>query len=69
MTDEIKDGPYEEYYENGQLYGRGTTKDGVPDGLYESYYEDGQLELKGTFKDGEPCGEWFEGRTVTYDPC
>ena len=52
MTDEIKDGPVERYYENGQLMGRGTYKDGKPDGPSETYHENGQLEERGTIKDG-----------------
>ena len=63
------DGPFESYHENGQLRRRGTYKDGVEDGPVEEYYDNGQLYEKGAYKDGEPCGEWFEGRTVTYGPC
>ena len=63
------DGPFESYHENGQLRRRGTYKDGVEDGPVEEYYDNGQLYEKGSYKDGEPCGEWFEGRTVTHDPC
>ena len=63
------DGPFESYHENGQLRRRGTYKDGVEDGPVEEYYDNGQLYEKGSYKDGEPCSEWFEGRTVTYDPC
>ena len=63
------DGPFESYHENGQLRRRGTYKGGVEDGPVEEYYDNGQLYEKGSYKDGEPCGEWFEGRTVTHDPC
>ena len=63
------DGPFESYHENGQLRRRGIYKDGVEDGPVEEYYDNGQLYENGAYKDGEPCGEWFEGRTVTYDPC
>ena len=63
------DGPFESYHENGQLRRRGTYKDGVEDGPVEEYYDNGQFYEKGSYKDGEPCGEWFEGETVTYDPC
>ena len=64
------DGPYEWYYEDGQLRSRGTYKDGVEEGPFESYHKDGQLRSRGTYKDNEKCGEWIEdGETVTYDPC
>ena len=70
MTDEIRDGPYETYWDNGRLREKGTWKDGEPDGPYEEYHENGQLESKGTIKDGGWCGEWFlEGQTVIYPPC
>ena len=48
---------------------KGTYKDGVEDGPVEEYYDSGQLYEKGAYKSGGKCGEWFEGRTVTYDPC
>jgi len=37
MTDEIKDGLYEKYYDNGQLKFKGTMKDGKLNGPYETY--------------------------------
>ena len=70
MTGEIKDGPFERYHENGQLWWKGTYKDGVEEGQTETYNENGQLKSKGAMKDDEKCGEWIEdGETVTYDPC
>ena len=63
------DGPFESYHDNGQLRRRGTYKDGVEDGPVEEYYDNGQLYEKGIYRDGEKCGEWFEGRAVTYNPC
>ena len=64
------DGPFETYYDNGQLRVKGTMKDGEWDGPTERYHENGQLREKGTLKDNEKCGEWLEqGETVTYDPC
>ena len=63
------DGPFESYHDNGQLRRKGTYKDGVEDGPVEEYYDSGQLYEKGAYNDGGKCGEWFEGRTVTYDPC
>ena len=64
------DGPYETYHDNGQLWLRGTWKDGMWDGPIELYHENGEVRDKGTYKDDEKCGEWLEeGETVTYDPC
>ena len=64
------DGPYETYYENGQLQAKSSYSNGVLDGPQESYYENGELRVKGHYDMGEKCGEWIEdGKTVTYDPC
>ena len=52
------DGPYEDYYENGQLKEKGNLKDGKENGLWEFFYENGQLERRGNNKDGEMDGLW-----------
>jgi len=65
-----RDGPSEDYYENGQLRWKRTYVAGELGGLFEFYDEDGQLGFSGIYNVGEPCGEWIEdGETVTYDPC
>ena len=46
------DGPYETFYENGQLEVRGNYKDGIEHGFQELFYKNGQLHLKGTWKNG-----------------
>ena len=48
------------YYDNGQLRGKGSFKDGELNGPYESYYENGQLMWKRNFKDGKLDGLWEE---------
>ena len=53
------DGPYESYYENGQLQVKGTYKDGELDGLVETYHENGQLSERGTYPDG-PFEMYYE---------
>ena len=58
MSEEIKNGTYEEYYDNGQLLAKCTYKDGVEDGPYEEYYENGQLWEKCTYKDGKLDGPY-----------
>ena len=64
------DGPYENYYDNGQLQSKGTYVSGNRDGPYERFYESGQLRAKGTMNMGGRCGEWIDdGATVTYPPC
>ena len=54
------DGPYESYYENGQLQEKGTFSNGEPDGPWESYYENGQLHKKGSYSNGEQVGPYEE---------
>ncbi len=76
------EGPFETFYDNGQLYRKGGFKIWTQaeleeqrprtrlDGPYESYFEDGRLWTKGIFEDGVECGEWFEdGENLTYPPC
>ena len=46
------DGPFETYYEGGQLVVRGTYKDGEIDGPLEIYLDNGQLWEKTTYKGG-----------------
>ena len=53
------DGPFEEYYENGQLWVKGTLAAGELDGPFERYGSYGQLMRKGTYNMGEMCGEWI----------
>ena len=56
------DGPYETFYENGQLQVRTNFIDGERDGLWEIFYENGQLVKRGNLKDGKQDGlqEYFD---------
>ena len=61
------DGPWVSYWENGQLWDKGTFMDGEREGPWVSYRENGQLSSKGTYKDGKKEGPWvryFEDGTV-----
>ena len=51
------DGPWEYYYEDGQLASKENYKNGKMDGLREYYYEDGQLKAKANYKDGKLINE------------
>jgi len=53
MDNEVQDGPYERFHDNGQLEQKASFKDGVLNGPYEIYNKNGQLEEKGSYKDGE----------------
>ena len=56
MSEKIKDGPFKEYHENGQLRLEGTYNNGKKDGLWKWYYLNGKLEGEGTYKDGQHHG-------------
>ena len=43
LKDGERDGLYEEYYDNGQLFQKGTYKDGESDGPFESYNNNGNI--------------------------
>lgn len=42
-----KHGPWEQYYENGQLHFRGFYMNGIFHNFFECYTQDGNLHLKG----------------------
>ena len=52
MNEKITDGPYEEYWENGQLFLKSTFKNGKLDGPFEKYDENGIVIQVGTYKNG-----------------
>ena len=46
-----EEGPWVQYYDNGQLYWKGEYKNGKKEGPWESYNDDGQSdEFTGTYK-------------------
>lgn len=49
-------GPYESYYENGQLAVQTNYKKNKLDGSYKSYYENGQLMYEVEYKNGKSIG-------------
>ena len=48
-SDKIEDGPFETYWENGQIFEKGTIKNGILDGPYVMYYENGQLYQEASY--------------------
>ena len=62
--DFIRDGEYQEWYENGKMKELGNYKSGKQDGLWKSWYKNGKLQEMGTYKDGykdgEKVGVWKE---------
>lgn len=55
----IKDGPWKEYYENGQLRSQGTWDKGKQVGAWKYFYDDGKTEQEGKYnKQGKLDGTW-----------
>ena len=51
-------GPFEAFYENGQVNERGVYQHGKRDGVWEWYYENGQLEKRGSLDREKEEGPW-----------
>ena len=51
-VDGVKNGFYNEYYDNGQLRKKYFNKNGSISGEYIEYFEDGKLRLEEFYKDG-----------------
>ena len=54
------DGPFEFYFEDGQLKEKGTFKNGKKDGLGVSWYLNGQKDKEINYKDDKVDGLWVE---------
>jgi antitoxin component YwqK of YwqJK toxin-antitoxin module len=48
------------YYDNGNLWYKGTYVDGKPHGYWEGYYDNGNLCYKGNHVAGNRHGYWEE---------
>ena len=59
LKDGKRDGPWVSYYDNGQVWRKGTFKNGKRDGPWIDYHDNGQLWSKGTYKVGKEDGPWF----------
>ncbi|MEI7594899.1 MAG: tetratricopeptide repeat protein, partial [Bacteroidota bacterium] len=49
----VREGAYEEYYSNGQVYFKGTNKKGNLDGAGKTYYSSGELKSEVSYLEGE----------------
>ena len=56
VSTDSPDGPFQKYYENGQLKMEGTYKDGHKEGEFKTYFEDGKLHQEENYKDGRMDG-------------
>jgi antitoxin component YwqK of YwqJK toxin-antitoxin module len=53
-----KEGSWEYYFENGQLWKKGDYKNGKKEGLWVRHLSNGQLISKGTYKNDREDGDW-----------
>jgi antitoxin component YwqK of YwqJK toxin-antitoxin module/GH24 family phage-related lysozyme (muramidase) len=53
-----KTGIWGEYYDNDQLWSKGSYKDDKEEGIWEYYYSNGLLRSKGLYKNGKQDGIW-----------
>jgi antitoxin component YwqK of YwqJK toxin-antitoxin module len=56
----IKNGLYEKYYPNGQLYIKANYKNRRLDGLYQKFYQNGKLEFEKNYVDGKFDGPYIQ---------
>ena len=59
-SDQNLEGPFESYYENGQISEKGTIKNDEYHGLYKQYHENGQLWFETRFSNGERNGNYVQ---------
>ena len=57
-----KEGIWEEYFDNGKLYYKGSFNNGKKDGYWEYYRDNGQLWSKGSYNNDERDGIWEKYR-------
>ena len=58
IANDLLQGKYQIWYENGQLAESLNFKDNIEDGPAEFYHSNGQLAMKGLFSDGRMVGDW-----------
>jgi len=66
----IKEGPYREWYENGQIKFVGTLKNGLRYGLCKSWYRNGQIEEESNWLNGQLHGNvkyWSQQGRLQFD--
>jgi antitoxin component YwqK of YwqJK toxin-antitoxin module len=54
----VKDGPWKQYYENGAPRLSGTYKNGLLQGLYEVYFSNKAIKIRGTYVENKSHGTW-----------
>ncbi|MDR1172249.1 MAG: toxin-antitoxin system YwqK family antitoxin [Bacteroidales bacterium] len=55
---DLKNGPWKQFFENGQLKSTCTYVNDKLDGLFTTYFLDGTKEIEGLYRNDTPDGEW-----------
>jgi antitoxin component YwqK of YwqJK toxin-antitoxin module len=59
MKNGVKDGLYEEFYEDGTPRSLQNYKDGKRHGMYKDFRTNGKIFIEGNYKDNKPDGDHF----------
>ena len=54
----IRDGLYQEFYENGNVASEGLYHEGLEEGAWKDYHENGNLAAEGNYSKGKETGIW-----------
>ena len=54
----LRDGLFEEYYQNGSPAVRGFYRNGAESGRWKEYHENGRLAAEGYYAEGQKTGTW-----------
>jgi antitoxin component YwqK of YwqJK toxin-antitoxin module len=54
----LRDGEWTYWFENGKVWSKGSFKDGLSEGKFQIYNEDGTRYLESSYKMGKPDGCW-----------
>ena len=53
FTNGVMDGLWESFYENGNVFERGTLSNGIKEGLFEEFNENGAIKVNECFENGQ----------------
>lgn len=54
----LRNGPWNQFYDTGRLKVRSAMKDGQREGEFIYYTSDGRIEIKGNYRNNQMHGEW-----------
>lgn len=54
----IREGLFQEFYQNGNLASEGFYDEGLEEGAWKDYHENGNLAAEGNYSQGKETGKW-----------